>query len=284
MLQDISENLHLKLWDISPKSKKRDIVSRKTRDLLTKGLTSELYLLAYIEPNNIRKLAQKLQNTSGHPTNYSKASPAIHDLTVAKYLKHKEQDKKFHVNVLKLCDELAAILNEKNISLGEREKGFLLKLLEEKEFFKLISKDIVKKIQNQEKGKHGISALDVFCEKIGSLAAMTMLYIAMNKENDSVFTDPDLPFEEKIEIFNELKENWKDFQLKFDKEFEKIRKTIPESPMIDELIVVFKNMPSMFFVFLIPKETLEKLGNLWQGHEGVNLSLQAFSLASKNQK
>lgn len=258
-------------------------MSRKTRDLLTKGLTSELYLLAYIEPNNIRKLGQMLQNTSGHPTNYSKLNPAIHNLTIAKYLKHNQKDEKYYVSISKLSLELENILKEKNIFLSEVEKKYLLKVIEENNFFKLLSKDIVTKIQSQEKGKHEINALEIFCERIGMMTIQTFLHKKMDKKRrlDGI-DDPKLSFEEKIAGIDEMKKEWSKITPKLDEGIEKLLKNMPKMPVFEEFIIpMLKNMPSFMILFLIPDETLMKLGSLWKGFEGVQLSLQIFDFNNK---
>ena len=104
----------------------------------------------------------------------------------------------------------------------------------------------------------------------------------MNKDGEDMLMDSNLSFEEKIERLDELKEMWKDFDSNFDKELEKMRKTMPSHPIIDEFIIpMLKNMPSILFIFIIPKAILEKLGNLWAGYEGAKMALDIFSKFNK---
>lgn len=258
-------------------------MSKKLYNLITKGLSSELYLLAYLEPNNIRKLAQKLQNTSGTPTNYSKASPEIHNLTIAKYLKHNQNDEKYYVNIDSLSLELENILIEKNILLKEIEKKYLLKVLEENDFFKLISKDIIKKIQAQKKGKHEINALEVFSERIGMMSSTILLYKKMDKRgNFEGLEESNLSFDEKMAKLEEFKHEWEEISEKLDEKFAELLKTMPKMPVIEEMIIpMFKKLPTMTIFFLIPEEILMKFGSLWKGFEGVQLSLQIYNFNNK---
>jgi len=247
-------------------------MSRKKEGLLTTGLSSELYLLAYIEPDNARKLTQKLQNTSVNPTNYSKTNPVIHDLTIKKYLKHNQNDEKYYVNIKKLVEELELILKECDITLDDNEKLHLTKILEQNEFFKIISQDVVKKIQEQEKGIHKINALDVFCERIGMFSSGILLQKKLDKSGnlDNLY-DSDLSFEENITEFQEI---WKEVYDNASSEINSANIPLLEHPLVQELFLpLMKNLDSLMIFYLIPVTTLEKLSRLWKGSEGIMLSL-----------
>ena len=266
----IFENLHQFLWDISPKQEKRDIVSRKKTDLLTTGLSSELFLLAYLEPNNIRQLGKKLQNTSGHPTNYSKVNPAIHNLTVKKYLKHNENGK-FYPNIEKLGEELEVILKEKSFELKNDEKLFLTKILEQNEFFKIISQDIIKKIQDQDIGVHKINAIDVFCERIGVLSSGVLMHKKFDKSGNLDLYDPKMSFDEN---FTDIQELWKEMYEGAENKMKEFEIPLIDHPAVKELLLpIMKNLPSLMIFYLIPITALEKFIMLWKGSEGVKLSL-----------
>ena len=243
--------------------------------MLTTGLSSELFLLAYLEPNNIRQLAQKLQNTSGDPTNYSKAHPAIQDLAIENYLKFNSKDEKHYVNLQKLTDELESILIERDILLNEDEKNYLQKILEQNEFFKIISQDIVKKIQAQEKGIHRINAIDVFCERIGVLSAGALLHRKTQKNDElESICDPKLSFDENIK---EIQKILQEIGSGIDEGIKNIDNPMIDHPIFREfLLPVVKHMDSLMVFYMIPLVSLEKLMLLWGGSDGVKLALQAI--------
>jgi len=247
---------------------------RKKSDLLTTGLSSELFLLAYLEPNNVRQLAQKLQNTSRHPTNYSKAYPAVHDLAIAEYLKFNPNDEKHYVNIKKLVKELESILNERNMHLNDNEKLYLEKILEQNEFFKIMSQDVVKKIQDQEKGVHKINALEVFCERIGGLSAGALIQKKFSKNNnlDSLY-NPKISFEENIK---EIQDILDELHPAFDK-IKHMDNPLLEHPAFKEVMLPFlKHMDTVMIFFLIPSESLEKLMRLWNQSDGVKFALHGM--------
>ena len=249
-------------------------MSRKKHDLLTTGLSSELFLLAFLEPDNVRKLGQRLQNTTGHPSNYSKINPAIHNLTIAQYLKSKTSDDKYYPNLDKLIEEIDVIIKGKNESLTDNEKKSLKQFLKRQEFFKILAMGSDKEIQNQPTGKHKVNALKFFCDKIGHMACGLLLL----KQNSPKFQKlPKLTPEYKKELE------------KLDQLFmsEKFGKMIAKIPTYDdsrfELIkMIIGNMfkssvPLMNFVY--ESETLLiKLSKLWDGYENY---LAGFELKKK---
>lgn len=255
---------------------------RKKIGLLTTGLSSELFLLAYLEPNNIRQLAQKLQNTSGNPTNYSKASPAIHDLTIEKYLKHSDIDEKYHVNISKLTKEIELIFQSKNIVLDDEDKKYLKKLLEENAFFKLLSQDVVVKIQSQEKGKHEINALDVICECVGAMSSTMLIQKRLDLHGANDVMNSNLSFEENVEEIEDLKSFWNENIGNLDEKIEEHFGEVAQQPLFQQfLLPVFKNLFSIVVIFIIPEKTLEKFIKLWSSSDGIILALQLISQLKK---
>jgi hypothetical protein len=255
-------------------------VARKKAGLLTTGLSSELFLLTYLEPNNIRQLAQKLQNTSRNPTNYSKVSPAIHDLTIHKYLKHNQKDEKYYVNLKKLVEELELILKERDTTLEENEKLLLTKILERNEFFKILSQDIIKKIQEQEKGIHKINALEVFCSRIGMLSSGVLLQKKRDRSENLDLYDPEMSFEENM---TEIKEMWKEIHDGIENKMNELNSPLMEHPLVKEfLLPLMKNLDSLMLFYVIPVTTLEKFTVLWESYEGVKLALDTIDAFRKD--
>jgi hypothetical protein len=255
-------------------------LSRKKHDLLTTGLSSELFLLAFLEPDNARRLGQRLQNTTKTPSNYSKIHPAIHDLTIAKYLKFKDEDRKYYPNLDKLIEEIDMILKGKNESLIDDEKKSLKQFLKGREFFKIISMDIEKKIQDQPKGKHQVNALEFFCDKIGYTVGGLLLL----KQNSPKFQNlPKLTSEGKKELekLDQLFMNEK-----FGKMIEK--KFTFDDPRSEIMKMIIENMfktlvPLMNFAY--ESETLlKKLTKLWDGFENMFLGFEMRKESEKYDK
>ena len=245
-------------------------MSSKKHDLLTTGLSSELFLLTFLEPDNARKLGQRLQNTTGHPSNYSKIHPAIHDLTIAKYLKSKTSDGKYYPNLDKLIEEIDTVLKGKEEFLTDDEKKSLKQFLKGREFFKIIAIDIEKRIQDQPKGKHQVNALKFFCDKIGYVAGGLLLL----KLNSPKFQKlPKQTLEDKKEL-----EKIEPFFMSGN--FEKMIKKIPtdDDPRFEIMKMLIENMfkslvPLTNFVY--ESETLlKKLVKLWDGFENLFLGFE----------
>lgn len=237
---------------------------RKKHNLLTSGLTSELFLLAFLEPSSARKLGQRLQNTTKNPTNYSKVHPAVHDLTTSKYLKHNEKERKFYPNISKLVDELSEILEKKNIILSKGEKNSLQDCLERIHFLKIMTASVVNKLQNQPKGIHKINALDVFCETIGTIASGLILL----KENKSDFGDLEGIDVYSDETFKELDNffNSPDLENKMEEIFQ-TNQTPEFNPAKNIMLSFFKSLIPMMNMMSQSNEFLKKISNLWSSNE-----------------
>jgi len=241
--------------------------------------------MAYLEPNNIRQIAMKLQNISGPPSNYSKAHPIITKLTAKNYIKFNYEERKYYVNIPKLASEISLILQSKEISLTNTEIGYLERLLQEHEFFKLISQDIVKKIQNQEKSKHEINALDVFCEQIGGLASTFLIQRKMgNVKNEPAFgvIGKDLSISELNEELNNFQTIWDNIIKQMEP---RLKKELRNNPLVDlfleRIFPMFKIMPSVSIFFAMSDITLEKFAKLWDRYDGVKIALDLAEIYKK---
>jgi len=258
---------------------------RKKQGLITKGLTSELFLLAFLEPDNIRKLAQRLQNTSGHPTNYSKASQAVYNLTTSKYLKY-GKDGKYHPNITKIIEDLEEILRSRGEILVNEDRLILEKLLHNNKFLKTLSQDVVATIQSQQKGKHSVNALEVFCERIGAVSTIWLVMRNNNPEwkSSAEFLN-NMPFSEMEEKFNEFDKFADEYSPLFEKEMKKYLDKLPPLPNKEFLMQLFsgfiKIMSSGMPMFMAPESLLKKLAKLWKHYEGFAMAEQVFKFSSK---
>lgn len=281
------EDPRLKVRGYMPCFVNRGLVKKK-HNLITKGLTSELFLLAFLEPDNIRKLAQRLQNTSGNPTNYAKASTAIHSLTISKYLKHKD-DGKYHPNVPKIIEELEQILKSKNESFTEDDKKFVSRFLQNRQVLQAISLDIIEKIQTQPKGTHNVDALDVLCERIGSMSAIWLTMRNNNSEWKSAAEENQKlsysEIEEKFDMFDELTSKHSPFfETEMKKYFEKIPQLKNNKPVVNFFTKFFDIMSSAMPMFMAPESLLRKLAKLWKHYEGFSVAEHVFTLKKEKKK
>ena len=95
---------------------------RRVHKLIRNGLSAEIYLHAFVKPDNPRSLAKRLYNTDRPDT--SKVYPAVHSLTIEKYLKL-GSGHDVRVNTKTLVDELNELLKTRDDSFTSREKKFL---------------------------------------------------------------------------------------------------------------------------------------------------------------
>jgi hypothetical protein len=123
---------------------------RRVHELIRNGLSAELYLHAFVKPDNPRSLAKRLYNTDRPDT--SKVYPAIHSLTIEKYLKL-GSGHDVRVNTKTLVDELNELLKTRDDSFTSREKKFLNLLFKKQEFVAVISRGILKKMDEQHRIK-----------------------------------------------------------------------------------------------------------------------------------
>lgn len=253
-------------------------MSKKKHNLITKGLTSELFLLAFLEPDNARKLGQRLQNTTGHPTNYSKVHPALHELTISGYLKHK--DEQYRPNISKLIDDFDVILQTKNNSFTLKERENFEEFLERREFLKILTLDVQRKLVNQPRGEHKINAMEVLGERLGFLATcgITMLeqVDGFHEFLDKNYDDLDLA---KIDELDTLL-NSKEAEIQFAEELEK--EGLPVPPELLMLWDFLKSTPHMGKFLITNLDLVRKIATLWEGQEIFMAGLEAAKYFKKN--
>ena len=91
-----------------PKCKRGHIVVTKKYELITTGLSSEAYLLAFLEPASGYAIARKLEKSekpngnSKTPTNYSKVVESLKALAIDNYLNYNYKEKKYYPNIMNI--------------------------------------------------------------------------------------------------------------------------------------------------------------------------------------
>lgn len=123
---------------------------RRKHELIRNGLSAEIYLHAFVRPDNGRSLAKRVYDTDRPDT--SKIYPAIHSLTIEKYLRSGAGNS-LRVNTKTLVDELNVLLKSRGDSFTSREKKFLELLFKKQEFVAVISRGILKKMEEQRRIK-----------------------------------------------------------------------------------------------------------------------------------
>lgn len=264
----------------------------KEKDLITKGLSSEVYLLAFLETSSGYAIARKLQKSekpidkSKPPTNWSKVDKALTDLARNGYLKH-DFEKKRHFPILStLIEDMNYILEEKGNSFDQVELKLLGFILKRRDVLNEISKDVLLQMKVQKKGVHKINALSVFSNKIGMLSASFLFakenrpdYIKMFKEI------PSIQIKQVEEIFLELDEGWDEVNGNIDSLFEEKFKKYSLPPEIEGLFRqtkgFWKSMPSLLVLLMASNETLRKLSLLWDQFDGFKLGVDLAMHAGK---
>ena len=144
-------------------------MARKIHNLIRTGLSSELFLLAYIKPDIPRRLASILYNSDDPDT--GKIYPAIHSLTLQKYLRV-DDGNRMHVRIKTLVRDFDDVLQSKKFSLDDDEKTILASILQEKGFISSMAPYALERIkENSKSKKHNTDALHILSDTLSTLAA-----------------------------------------------------------------------------------------------------------------
>jgi len=287
-------------------------------DLLRKGLTSEYFLASFLEKDPSRyRLTQVVQNKTGRPDT-SKSYDVIEKLTDSHYLV--EKNEKHYPNLEKLVDTIDSNpLRDWQESLDPDEKETLVGMLQNREFFKVVSGEILADIHNQPYRIHTIDALEIIANKIGLLTVAILLY--KTYALDTLQESSDVKFTENLKQINEEQKDfgivWNKqvipmlkevaFERKLTKKTKEVQKQLmkiykgqkkknqtleknsvskpPNIMMVSDAIMIFlKSMPSLRPFLFVPEKTLWKLCKLWEGYgmfEFVMKFNQAFESQNK---
>ncbi len=256
--------------------------------MLRKGLTSELFFLAFLQPETGYTLAQRLQGSKKTP-NTSKTSIALKKLEKAGYLRREEDGKFYHIPE-KLVQELIDYLkNEQGVILDEKEKKILRHLISENYSFFFASHEVIHKMLDRPNGTHDLDAIKTISDKIGQISAE---HLELKKKYGSNIPKTNQPFEKTqedlskfVEVENKKWEalfRWKKFtqiEKKRGIEFtlkEKMKavntfnNTVKSSMMIE---ILFDKMPDT---------TIEKFAYLWSQYYGFQLGLNLPNIKPMN--
>ena len=269
-------------------------------DLLRKGLTSEYFLASFLEKDPSRyRLAQVVQNKMVGKPETSKSYGVIEKLTNAHYLV--EKNERCYPNLEKLVDTIdSSSLRNWQEPLEPDEKDTLVGMLQNREFFKVVSDEILEEMHNQPFRIHKIDALETIANKIGLLTTAIILYktYALNVLQESntkpaenlkqineeqkdfgiVWDEMVIPelkevaFERKLtkkakEVQKQLMKIYKE-QKKNAKGVEKDSVSKPQNIMMisDAIMIFLKSLPSLRVFLFVPEKTLWKLCKLWEGY------------------
>lgn len=232
--------------------------------MLRKGLTSELFFLAFLVPETGYTLAQRLQGTKKTP-NTSKTTLALKKLEKDGYLR-REEDGKYHHVPEKLVRELIDYLkNEQETILDEKEKRILRNLVSENYFFIFAAHDVIHKMIDRPKGIHDLDTLKTISDKIGFISALIL-------ESKKKRGDSNKPIINQS--FEKNQEDLAKFVVETNKMMEakiKGKKSVRNKKMksVNILNNVMKSMLMIGILFhKVPDTTIEKFACLWAQYDG----------------
>lgn len=240
--------------------------------MLRKGLTSELFYLAFLIPDSGYALAQRSQGTKKTP-NTGKTTPALRKLVKAGYLIRKE--KKLYPVPEKLADAIINYLEDEiEVTLEDIEKRILKNMLSENMFFLFVGFDVFQEIEERPMNSHKIDALKNIADKIGFISA---LMLESKKKSGT-----NIPVNQKS--FEQIQQELEEFVQNTNKTMEtkvKGRKSIRNKKM-DSVSILNNAMKSFIMMGVlfdkIPNETIEKFANLWSQYQGFQIGVNITNL------
>ena len=274
-------------------------MTSNSADLLRKGLTSEYFLAAFLEKDPSKyRLAQVVQNKTTKPET-SKSYDLIEKLTNSRYLV--EKNEKCYPNLEKLVEAIdSSDIRNWQESFEPDEKDTLIGMLQNREFFKVVSDEILAEIHNQPFRIHKIDALETIANKIGLLTTAIILYktYALNvlresntkpveslkqineehKDFDIVWNEMVIPELKEIAFERKLAKKAKEVQKQLMKIYKEQKKNVkgvekdsvskPQNIMMisDAIMIFLKSLPSLRAFLFVPEKTLWKLCKLWEGY------------------
>lgn len=284
-------------------------MASNSTDLLRKGLSSEYFLASFLEkdPSGYR-LAQVVQNKTGRPDT-SKTYDVLEKLTDSKYLV--EKNEKYYPNLKKLVDTIDSDpLRDWQESFDPEEKEAFVGMLQNREFFKIVSDEILRQIHSQPNRIHSIDSLETIANKIGLLTAAIMLYRTFTpyisqesddanssgnnlkkinedqKDFDTAWNEQVIPMLKEFAFDRKLKsvakKTQKEMMKPYNQEKKKLKKyeqnPIPKPPNMDifsDAITIFlESLPSLRLFLAVPEDMLWKLCRLWEGYDSFEYTLK----------
>ena len=287
-------------------------------DLLRKGLTSEYFLASFLEkdPSGYR-LAQVVQDKTGRPDT-SKTYDVLEKLTDSRYLV--EKNEKYHPRLERLVDTIDSNpLWKWQESFDPDEKETFVNMLQNREFFKIVSDEILGQIHNQPNRVHSIDALEIITNKIGLLTSAIVLYrtfaphivtesdgnaekglkqINENQDDfETAWQEQVIPMLKEFAFDRKLKSSAKKTQKEmmkpYNEEKKKLKKheqhSIPKPPNMeifsDAITIFLKSLPSLRLFLTVPEDMLWKLCRLWEGYDSFEYTLKIIrGFVNQNKK
>lgn len=268
----------------------------KKHGLITEGLSSEVFLLAFLEQNSGYAIARILEKSETRadepkrmPTNYSKIKQALDLLTHEKYLGHDLDKKKYYPRISRFVKDIQSLLETRKVDLTADEIELLKIFLKRPDFLKVISNDVFQQMKKQPKGTHNVNALTIFCNKIGMISATVLFSKQYNPEYVKMIAEnPTIPVSRLVKHFHEYDKVWDEPISQMDEMFTEKLKGVSlserEEQVIDSYKNVIKSMPSMSSLLFAPTSTLVKFANMWDQFEGFKLGIDMTLSINKNLK
>lgn len=268
----------------------------KKHGLITEGLSSEVFLLAFLEQSSGYSIARVLEKSEKRvdepkrmPTNHSKVNRALNLLTHERYLEHNLDKKKYYPKISRLIKDIQSLLETRKITLTTDEIELLKIFLKRPSFLKELSKDVFRQMKKQPKGTHNVNALTTLCNKIGMISATILFSKQYNPEYVKMFAEnPSIPISRLVRDFHKFEKAWDESALQMNSIFTEKLKDVSlsekEKSAIDSIKNVFKSILSMSSLLFASNDTLIKFANMWDQFEGFKLGIDMTLRINKNLK
>lgn len=292
--------------------------SEQTGSLIRGGITAEYFLAAFLEPGSGYSLGKIVQNRKSPSS--KNLYPYIEKLKKEGYLL--EKNGKLFPNLRKFVAEMSQAFSDQ-VELSHDDGMIITSLLENREFFKVVSDSIKDEMTKQPDRIHKIDALKLIADKIGMMAATYILF-RTEKPDPYDQSGSKKSLKDVKEEYDILHSTWNtkevqdkiiemDRQMtkqtkKTKKEIEKtrarlrgerirekdpqkrkeltreIKKPKPNVDLIaDSLMIMFKSFTSLRLLFVVPEELLWKMTKLWKDYPGFEIAYKV-SEHMKNMK
>ena len=191
-----------------------------------------------------------------------------------------------------------------------------------REFFKIVSREILDEMYGQPNRVHNMDALRIISNKIGLLTSAILLYriqaMNMMQESDDedsskqnslsqineeqkdfgvAWNEQVIPMLKEFAFEKKLVSNAKKVQKDLTKNYIKKKKytrkelkdSVPKPPNMklfsDAVMIFLKSMPSLRLFLFVPEDTLWKLCRLWEGYDSFEFVVKIIQgLKTQNKK
>ena len=194
-------------------------------------------------------------------------------------------------------------------------------MLQNREFFKIVSDEILRQIYSQSNRIHSIDSLEIIANKIGLLTAAIMLYRTFTpyvfqesddgnsaknnlkkinedqKDFDTAWNEQVIPMLKEFAFDRKLKSGAKKTQKEmmkpYNQEKKKLKKheqnPIPKPPNVeifsDAITIFLESLPSLRLFLAVSEDMLWKLCRLWEGYDSFEYTLKIIQgFVNQNKK